>query len=707
MQQPGRPRVRLRDVAERAGVSPTTASFVLGGRDMRISEETRQRVLRTARELDYRPNLTARSLRTQDSRTIGLVADTIVSGHYGGELIRGSHDRGPQARSPSPRVRLRGGPEPAGSARRGPRRSPGRRPGRRHQLARPGVGTARVRRPSRRAPQLPQRRAVPRDRPGRGGRGGRAAAGLLVGAGHRRGIWLVGETPESSLPGTGRYEGIVAELAGAGAGLDEQLSCKWWPEAAYDVTSQALAGGARPRAVVCLNDRIAFGVYQALAEAGLAVPPRRVGGVLRRLRAGQLAAALPVEHRVAAVRDGSPRRGGAARHGGASRRAPRAHAGAGPRLDRHHRRCDPDHMRLPCRGVLRVYLERGPTPTGGPTCASASPVSPAQGETLVAATPTTAGQLPGPRLRGRGRARVRAPRPTSPTARSRPPASGSTDAEEVWSSDVVVKVNAPTPDEIWRLRRRRHRDLADGPGPQPQARRAAPGAAGHRPGDGRGARASPAPRRWTCSPRWPTSPATARSIEAAHAFGRQFTGQVTAAGKVPPGPGLRGRRRRRRAWPRSVPPGRWARSCAPSTCAPRSPSRSSRWAREFVTVDMEQEVSSDGYAKEMTAEQEAATAAMYDEEARNADIVITTALIPGRPAPRLITAETVAGDAHRLGDRRHGRGQRRQRRADPHRREGRHRQPASRSWATPTSPAGWPRRPASSTAPTWSTSSSC
>jgi NAD(P) transhydrogenase subunit alpha len=57
---------------------------------------------------------------------------------------------------------------------------------------------------------------------------------------------------------------------------------------------------------------------------------------------------------------------------------------------------------------------------------------------------------------------------------------------------------------------------------------------------------------------------------------------------------------------------------------------------------MEQEVSSDGYAKEMTAEQEAATAAMYDEEARAADIVITTALIPGRPAPLLVTAETVA-----------------------------------------------------------------
>jgi len=67
---------------------------------------------------------------------------------------------------------------------------------------------------------------------------------------------------------------------------------------------------------------------------------------------------------------------------------------------------------------------------------------------------------------------------------------------------------------------------------------------------------------------------------------------------------------------------------------------------QFVTVEMEREVSSDGYAKALTAEQERLTAVMYDEEARGADIVITTALIPGRPAPRLITADTVANMAH-------------------------------------------------------------
>ena len=134
-------------------------------------------------------------------------------------------------------------------------------------------------------------------------------------------------------------------------------------------------------------------------------------------------------------------------------------------------------------------------------------------------------------------------------------------------------------------------------------------------------------------------------IEAAHVFGRQFTGQVTAAGKVPParvfvvGAGVAG-----------LAAIGAARSMGAIVRAfdvrPEVAEQVESMGAEFVTVDMEQEVSADGYAKEMTAEQEAATAAMYDEEARNADIVITTALIPGRPAPRLIHAETVAAMAN-------------------------------------------------------------
>ncbi|GMA40594.1 hypothetical protein GCM10025883_26390 [Mobilicoccus caccae] len=64
---------------------------------------------------------------------------------------------------------------------------------------------------------------------------------------------------------------------------------------------------------------------------------------------------------------------------------------------------------------------------------------------------------------------------------------------------------------------------------------------------------------------------------------------------------------------------------------------------EFVRVeDTSAEVSSDGYAKEMGADYQARQAEMYARQAEDCDIIITTALIPGRPAPRLITAEMVA-----------------------------------------------------------------
>src|SRR6476469_6156837 len=85
-------RATLLQVAQRAGVSRSTASFVLTGRhlDMRISEDARQRVLRAARELDYRPNLMARSLRTKVTRTVALLSDTLASEPCAGRVIDGS-----------------------------------------------------------------------------------------------------------------------------------------------------------------------------------------------------------------------------------------------------------------------------------------------------------------------------------------------------------------------------------------------------------------------------------------------------------------------------------------------------------------------------------------------------------------------------------------------------------------------------------------
>lgn len=72
---------RIREVAERAGVSPATVSRALNG-DPRISEQTRAKVLAAARELDYRPNLIARSLRRQETAKIGVVVSDIENPHF-------------------------------------------------------------------------------------------------------------------------------------------------------------------------------------------------------------------------------------------------------------------------------------------------------------------------------------------------------------------------------------------------------------------------------------------------------------------------------------------------------------------------------------------------------------------------------------------------------------------------------------------------
>ena len=212
--------------------------------------------------------------------------------------------------------------------------------------------------------------------------------------------------------------------------------------------------------------------------------------------------------------------------------------------------------------------------------------------------------------------------------------------EEVWASDVVVKVNAPTDDEVARLQRGATLIalLAPARSPELVERLSAAGVT---------ALAMDAVPRISRAQSMDVLSSMANVagyravIEAAHEFGRLFTGQVTAAGKVPParvfvvGAGVAGLAAIGAA-------GSLGAIVRAFDVRPEVAEQVESMGAQFVTVDMEQEVSSDGYAREMTAEQEKATAAMYDEEARAADIVITTALIPGRPAPQLISAETVA-----------------------------------------------------------------
>ncbi|TQS41058.1 Re/Si-specific NAD(P)(+) transhydrogenase subunit alpha [Cryptosporangium phraense] len=130
-------------------------------------------------------------------------------------------------------------------------------------------------------------------------------------------------------------------------------------------------------------------------------------------------------------------------------------------------------------------------------------------------------------------------------------------------------------------------------------------------------------------------------IEAAHAFGRFFTGQVTAAGKVPPakvlvaGAGVAGLA----AIAAANSLGAVVRATDPR---PEVAEQVGSLGGEFLPVNVDVAASTDGYAKATSEDYDRAAAALYAAQAADVDIVITTALIPGRPAPKLLTAEHVA-----------------------------------------------------------------
>lgn len=130
-------------------------------------------------------------------------------------------------------------------------------------------------------------------------------------------------------------------------------------------------------------------------------------------------------------------------------------------------------------------------------------------------------------------------------------------------------------------------------------------------------------------------------IEAADNYGRLFTGQVTAAGKMPPaklyviGVGVAGLAAIGAASSMGA-------MVSATDVRPEVADQVESLGGTFVEIPVKQE-SKDGYAKEMTADEQAMVLQVYADQAAKSDIVITTAQIPGRPSPLLLTAEAVAG----------------------------------------------------------------
>ena len=220
------------------------------------------------------------------------------------------------------------------------------------------------------------------------------------------------------------------------------------------------------------------------------------------------------------------------------------------------------------------------------------------------------------------------------------------DENNVWHSDVILKVNAPTDDEIallnpgttlvsfiWPAQNAPLMEKLAARNITVMAMDSVPRISRAQALDALSSMANIAGYR--------------AIVEAAHEFGRFFTGQITAAGKVPPakvmviGAGVAGLA---------------AIGAANSLGAivrafdtrPEVQEQVQSMGAEFLELDFKEEAGSgDGYAKVMSEAFIKAEMELFAAQAKDVDIIVTTALIPGKPAPKLITREMV--DAMKSG----------------------------------------------------------
>lgn len=270
-------RVTLADVARLAGLSTAAASMILTGRtDTRLSADAHAKVHAAARELGYRPNLAARALRTDKTRSIAIISDHVATTRYASGLVRGALAAAEKAKHAVLLLETGGNPAREEQAIQA-------------VLDRQvdGIIFAAMRSREVFVPDVPIpvpvvmlngtsarfSMAVLQDEY----EGGRTAVRLLAESGISDRIVLLGHNAETeqglfrSETVARRLEGIHDEMQHRGLAFDSQLSCwNWEPEHGYDLMSRFLKT-ERPNGIVCLNDRLAFGTYQALAEAGLKV----------------------------------------------------------------------------------------------------------------------------------------------------------------------------------------------------------------------------------------------------------------------------------------------------------------------------------------------------------------------------------------------------------------------------------------------------
>jgi len=264
--------VTIKDVAKAAQVNPSTVSKALRGLPGKVSPQTRRRIEQVARELGYRHNAVAATLRTRKSNLIGVIVPDLANPLFG-PILQGLETQLREAGWMSVIVQM---PREA-SARREVVMALATR-----QVAGLVITSAETDDPMLDAAQkiglpvvlvnrgLDERRfsSVVND--------DRESVGLvlehLYGLGHRRMAHLAG--PATSSTGRARkaaFVELVARLAGAqGIVVDATAFNR---DAGFQATRQLLARkGKRPTAIFAGNDLLAVGALDALRQAGLRVP---------------------------------------------------------------------------------------------------------------------------------------------------------------------------------------------------------------------------------------------------------------------------------------------------------------------------------------------------------------------------------------------------------------------------------------------------
>jgi LacI family transcriptional regulator len=261
----------IKDVARKAGVSFKTVSRVLND-DTAVRDETRAKVMDAIEALDYRPNIMARSLRSQRTHTIGFVSDLIASTPYASLIIQGAQERAWESNYLLLLVNTGGN----------------------QKMKEAAVDTLldrqvdgiiyatmyhREAHPPEEVKQVPTvlldcfvaNRSLPSVVPDEVTGGREATLHLLQKGHHRIGLIL----DQVDIPAKrGRFQGYKEALASFQIPYDENL-VKFgnsMPDGGYDATMQLMQQPNKPTAIFCYNDRTAMGAYDALRKLGLSVP---------------------------------------------------------------------------------------------------------------------------------------------------------------------------------------------------------------------------------------------------------------------------------------------------------------------------------------------------------------------------------------------------------------------------------------------------